>query len=408
MGGRRRSRSSTPTRLGIYVDDVYSVQQSNGTARITTDRAFLLFACEVGRSFDSLTLLGRTLHERPPLDYVLPTGIELAELPYYGDLRAGMVVRVFAGTISTTWRALGRVDVIWVFGPHPIGLLMAALALARGKRVVLGVRGEGVAYFKSRMSERRVLVLGAVVTMDHVHRLLSRVLPTTVVSADLAEEYERGSAPVLPMTVSLVGPQDLATAPRSDDWSGPIELLTVGRIDAEKNPLLLVEMMARLDRDEPGRYRLHVVGRGALTDAVQRRAVECGVADRIVFDGYIPFGPELLDRYRRAHLFVHVSLTEGLPQVLVEALATATPIVATDVGGVRGALDDGRAGLLVPPRDAGALVSAVRRLCATPELRTALVTRGLELAASLTIEREAARVARFLRAPQTSMESVPS
>jgi glycosyltransferase involved in cell wall biosynthesis len=113
----------------------------------------------------------------------------------------------------------------------------------------------------------------------------------------------------------------------------------------------------------------------------------------------VPFGPELLERYRRAHAFVHVSLTEGLPQVLVEAQASGTPIVATDVGSVRAALDDGAAGVLVPPDDLDALVAGVERLLGDPVVRERMVRRGLELAHERTFERETSRVALFIAQP---------
>jgi D-inositol-3-phosphate glycosyltransferase len=77
-------------------------------------------------------------------------------------------------------------------------------------------------------------------------------------------------------------------------------------------------------------------------------------------------------------------------------MACATPIVVSDVGGVRAALDDGRAGLLVPPSDVDALVDAVQRITRDPELRNQLVIRGLELVQHLTLEAQAARVASFL------------
>jgi glycosyltransferase involved in cell wall biosynthesis len=82
--------------------------------------------------------------------------------------------------------------------------------------------------------------------------------------------------------------------------------------------------------------------------------------------------------------------------VIVEALATATPVVATDVGGVRAAVDDGTAALLVPADDLGALVAAVRRLADDRALARRLAARGLEVTRELTLEREAARVAEFV------------
>jgi glycosyltransferase involved in cell wall biosynthesis len=129
---------------------------------------------------------------------------------------------------------------------------------------------------------------------------------------------------------------------------------------------------------------------------VQERAAELGIGERVELLGYVAFGPRMLDLYRDAHAFVHVSLTEGIPQVLVEALAAGIPVVATDVGGVRGGLGGGRAGLLVPPSDLEALTGAVRRMAADAELRATLVRRGLELARARTLEAEGARISAFL------------
>ena len=198
------------------------------------------------------------------------------------------------------------------------------------------------------------------------------------------------------MSPSLVRKADVVTDPVKRDWEGEITLLTVGRVDREKNPLLLVECMAAMEQAEPGRYRLQWVGDGPLVEAVRERATALGVEGRIDQLGHVPFGPGLLELYRRAHVFVHVSLTEGTPQVLVEALASGTPVIATDVGGVRRALDGGRAGVLVPPGDREALAGAIGRMCADPDLRERLVDIGLELARARTLEAEASRMAAFL------------
>jgi glycosyltransferase involved in cell wall biosynthesis len=230
--------------------------------------------------------------------------------------------------------------------------------------------------------------------MDAIHRLVAGRLSATIVGEENARRYKRGR--VLAISPSLVPAEALAPEPPQRDWSGAIELLTVGRIDAEKNPLLVVEAIAELERRRPGLFRLRWAGLGPLEEDVRGRAAELGVADRIELLGYLPF-PELLPHYRSAHAFVHVSFTEGVPQVLNEALATGLPIVATDVGGVGEALDGGRAGLLVPPSDREALVEAVLRVADDERLRRELVERGLEHARDRTLEAQAAKVAAFLR-----------
>jgi glycosyltransferase involved in cell wall biosynthesis len=389
-------------RLGIYIDTVHRLFETPKGARIATDPADFafvgIFLPTVARGFDSLLLFGRT-HPGELGDYVpLPPEVTLAELPHYGDLRQiPSVARAFAGTAKRFWRGLDNVDTVWIFGPHPFGVLFALMATLRRKQVVLGVRQDTMAYFRSRLPNRRwaPLLAGAHV-LDLSYRLLSRRMKTIVTGPAIARRYGSDRPQVFVMWESVVRAEEVAPGPKDRPWDGPIELITVGRLDPEKNPLLLVEAVAALNEAEPDRYSLTWIGGGPMEQTIRERAAELGVEDRIDLVGFVPFGPELLDLYRRAHVFVHVSMTEGVPKVLVEALGCATPIVATDVGGVRDVLDDGRAGLLVPPADLDALVAAIRRLCSDAELRARLVVRGLELARALTLENQTQRVAGFI------------
>ena len=343
--------------------------------------------------------LGRTVRTEPPGQYLPLVDVDLIELPHYRSLRE---IRQFAraspATIWALWRALRHIDAVWVFGPHPFALVLVLLAAIRKKRVVLGVRQDTVAYFRGRLpSGRWSPVLLLAYALDASYRALASSVKTTVVGGEIARRYgDRAS--VLPMTVSVVRAVDVVDSAPPRDWAGTIDLLTVGRIEPEKNPLLLIEALAALERQQPGRFRLTWLGDGQLRESVWRRAVELQVSHIVDLRGFIPFGPELLGAYQSAHIFVHVSLTEGVPQVLMEAFASGTPVVATDVGGVRAALEDGGAGLLVPPSDSSAVVHAISALADDTELRDRLVLRGLAIARAHTRETEAARVARFIQA----------
>ncbi|MDQ3728860.1 MAG: glycosyltransferase family 4 protein [Actinomycetota bacterium] len=329
---------------------------------------------------------------------MLPLDVELIPLPYYPSLRNLIQVgRTSSRTLAAMWRGLAQVDVVWAFGPHPFALALVAMARVRGRRAVLGIRQDTMNYFRSRLPSRRAIpLLGPLWLLDRAFKIFGRMTPVTVVGEGLARAYGAPRPGVLPMTVSLMRRTDVVGEPPKRSYSGRLRLLTVGRVEPEKNPALLVDALAELDRQDPGRYELTWVGTGRLVEPMRRRAAGHGLAEQVSFAGFVPFGPQLLQLYRESHLFVHVSLTEGLPQVLVEAAACGLPIVATDVGGVSTALEHGRAGLLVPPSDRDSLVRAVLRMVGDGALRDRCLARGLELASLWTLEAQAERVARFI------------
>jgi len=127
-------------------------------------------------------------------------------------------------------------------------------------------------------------------------------------------------------------------------------LLTVGRLDSgHKGVDTLIEALGRLDRP----YRLDVVGEGAERPGYERLAHRVGVGDRIRFHDF-EAQPKLASRMRSADLFVLASRYENNPCVLIEAMASGVPVVATEVGGVP-EIVDAESGLLAPPEDPAAL-----------------------------------------------------
>jgi glycosyltransferase involved in cell wall biosynthesis len=181
-------------------------------------------------------------------------------------------------------------------------------------------------------------------------------------------------------------------------WEGEIKLVSVGRIDPEKNPLLMLDIVEGLDP----RFCLAVVGSGPLLEEMEQAVAERGLADRVELLGYVENGAPLWAVYRSSHAFLHVSLTEGHPMVFFEAESTGLPIAATDVGGVSPALGGGERGLLFPPRDAPAAVAAVQRLAADPDLRERLIRAGMEHAEAHTMEARLDAVAEFFGASSSA------
>jgi glycosyltransferase involved in cell wall biosynthesis len=382
-------------RLGVYSDMVY---RRDDAGALSNNRAFVRFITSLPPRVDELVLFGRLDPVPGRSSYVVPKGVRFVALPYYrkaSDVRA--VVRAVGGSGAAFAAELARLDAVLVFGPQPMSMLFTGLALARGVPLVLGVRHDYPEYIRNRLpGPGWRWAVGVAAGMDLAFRLTARRAPTVALGDALARRYRGGAAPVLATGFSLV-PRAHVRAPEEKNWEGPRTILTVTRLDPEKNPLLLVDILAGL-RMQDDRWRLVVAGDGPLREELEERVAAAGLDGAVELRGEVPNGPRLWQAYAEAHVFLHVSASEGLPQVLLEAQAAATPIVATAVGGVAEALGHGAAGLLIPPGDAGAAIAAVRRLAAEPDLRDRLVRAGSEHVEHETLEAQLDRLAAFVRA----------
>jgi glycosyltransferase involved in cell wall biosynthesis len=375
-------------RLAVYTD--YTYKHADGGVR--AERAFALFIDALSERLGGLKLAGR-LDPRPGAGpYRLGPSIEFVPLPFYETVTRPLSAgRKMLASMRCFWRMLDDVDTVWLLGPSPLALLFALQTLLRRRTLLLGVRQDTYAYVRSRHPRRRWIQLAGA-AMEGAWRALGRRAPTVVVGPRLAHSYRR-SRRLLEVAVSLVREQDLVADVPERTLDGVVQVLSVGRLEAEKNPLLLADVLARLNADGT-RWRLTVIGEGPLRERLAERLGLLGVATDADLRGYVPHDDGLIEAYRSSDVLLHVSWTEGLPQILFEAFAAGLPVVATDVGGIRAAV--GPATELIPPGDADAAVQALRRLHADPALRDRRARAGLELARARTLEAETARLAAFI------------
>jgi glycosyltransferase involved in cell wall biosynthesis len=146
----------------------------------------------------------------------------------------------------------------------------------------------------------------------------------------------------------------------------------VGRLSAEKGFDVLLRAAARLLAAGHD-LEVRIVGEGDQEADLRRLIAELGCPERMHLLG---FSPDLIPLYEALDVFVLSSIREGLPNVLLEALALEAPVVATRVAGVPRLIQDGRNGVLVEPGSLPELTAALGRLLGDGPLRTRLAAAG--------------------------------
>lgn len=171
-----------------------------------------------------------------------------------------------------------------------------------------------------------------------------------------------------------------------------IELLTVGRVVPVKGQQLLIEALAELVGQGEA-VRLTIVGDGPALAGLRSLVERLGVSDRVDFAGAVG-QEEIRSYYERADVFALPSFAEGIPVVLIEAMATGLPVVASRITGIPELVEEGASGLLVTPGRGDQLVRALASIiAATPERRAEMGTAARDrVVAEFALERTAGQL----------------
>ena len=177
--------------------------------------------------------------------------------------------------------------------------------------------------------------------------------------------------------------------------SGPLRLLTVGRQYPRKDTAALIEAV-RLLGSLGVEAALTVVGGGPELPRLRRLTASLGVEDRVRFSGEVDF-TELKKQYRESDVFCLASRQEGFGIVLLEAMASSLPVVATHAGAIPEVVVEGETALLAPAGAAREMAEAVARLAGEPTLALRLGEAGRRRVAAFAWPRVAERFLSSIR-----------
>lgn len=357
----------------------------------------IYFHLSFGRVIDHLAARYRQVHicvpisDGPPSssrDYRLKAeNVQIIPQPFYTSSLGGLkhifgICRAYA----RTFRQCGHV---FVRGMLPYVGLFYLLASLFGRRPCHWIVGNPVALLKTH---RRSGYISDALAMVYAlqDRWLTKLGRRVSGGSFICNGQELADIYRSPRTLAAISSTITADEffERSDTCvQEVVKILVVCFVRPEKGLEYLIDALGQLRIDRP--WELSIVGpsdqfpayRSMLDGLIERH----GLIDRIKWEGYVPYGPEMWRHLRQSDLFVLPTLSEGTPRVLVEARANSLPIVATNVGGIPSSVTDGVDGLLVLPKDSAALASSIGRIIKDGDLRRSLIRSGLASARRMTV-----------------------
>ena len=183
-------------------------------------------------------------------------------------------------------------------------------------------------------------------------------------------------------------------------------LLFVGRLAGVKGVPVLLDALKML-KEKHANLEVTLIGDGPERAALESRSQDMGLAQMVDFVGY-KSQSDVAETLSNTDIFVLPSFAEGVPVVLMEAMAARVPVITTHVAGIPELIEDGTHGILTHPGDASSLAGAIEKLLSNSALATEMGKTGREkVSAEFNIETEAAWLAELFGAYKVETPNLP-
>jgi glycosyltransferase involved in cell wall biosynthesis len=306
---------------------------------------------------------------------------------------------VVAKNLPVLASAVRECDVVFMRLPAMNGYLTALVARAMGKPVVCYFSGDQrVQIFSGEKYQGPWAAVArmAAVLHDVLYQRIVRASNASLFEGDVTlKRFASANKNCFFMFPSMIEEHEIWTRPQSSTQRPARNILFVGSLDTAKGIRFLLEAMAHAVQSGL-EYTLTICGDGPERNEMKQLTERLGLNHLVNFRGHVRWGTELTQVYREADILVHPSLSEGVPKVVLEAMANGVAIIATTVGGIPRVVTDGENGILVPPKSSETISAALKRVSQDTALRNRLVQGGYTFVCQHTAEKQARKLATII------------
>ncbi len=369
-----------------------------------SDDSFLYFVSHFEKYFKSILLCipvfgdnlsGKSLEGPLPLDLfkVVETYPYKNVLTFYKKMPI-----VFLKNFFKFFHAVQEADVVFLRIPAMNAFFVFILAKICKKSVVCYVVGDEVGVVKEG-KKYRGLSRFAALAIAHLHSFLyKQIIRFSQVSFFLNRKIQsnltkRKSNSYFIFT-NLIRKDEVCTK-KSLSMHRPIRLLYVGRLSHEKGIEYLLRAVKILVSQDV-KFKLSVCGDGPDREMATHLCDVLKLKNHVDMLGHMRRGVNLNKVYKSSDVFILPSLSEGVPKVLLEAMAQGLPIISTNVGGIPDVIKNNENGILVPSKSAEAIADAINLVLRDDSLRKKIVQNGHTFVMAHTAEKQAEKIANII------------
>lgn len=370
----KRGRVSGSGMLAIVISSVY-YSYSGGYWTTTSYNYEMWLECL--ESWNQVTIIAPVVEAKPPAQAIRADGPGVTFAPV---IASEGIAGALAALPSRFWQLRNPIkmqDALVLHVPGDLGTLAYFWAQLLDKPCGLDIRGSQ-AVDVDYLQERRVRGAKAVASIFSLafKWVRSSAVNAIYVSEELKRRFPLPEGHTMSVFSDIRLPEWWFTGPRSfKDTSYPLRICTVGRLEAQKGLPNLLRAFAEISSSSEIALELELIGNGPQECELRMLVERLGLSKSVTFSGFIPWGSALHHRLLDADLFVLASNTEGMPRVVIEAMATGLPVVSTSVGGIPEILatED-----IVPPMNIALLREKLKEVVASPTRLSEMSRRNFE------------------------------
>ncbi len=377
-------------KLGIYLETNYFINSSNNKL-FCEDLYVNLFNHFDPKEFE-IHIIGKVTPIKSINGYEFTQPVKFYEVSYYNSLVSLLLtIPIYIPkNIGVIKKFVDTCDKFLIMTPSPIANIILFLAQKENKKCSVLVRQNSYDAITNRYTGIKKIFARWLTQLleGWVERYCKNYQPVVfALGGEIFTRYSKFSKNTIQFVSSRYKNLDVipVESVKQIKWDEEINILYVGRLEVNKGLRELVEAINELKKYK---IKLTIVGVGKIRRELDEMIIMNKLEDRIILKGYIPFGSQLFCEYHNNQILILPSYSEGLPQVILEGMASGCLILATNVGGIPYIIEHEKSGYLFAPFSSNEIKHTIIYLIENNIDSKPICTQSLNIAMKYTFENQ--------------------